>query len=173
MGMPERVTIEIDLSRLFADGDRTLEEYIVGEAATRLLAFDGQAIGEFRRRALSIADEEIREALKPVVAQALEAAVQRTDTFGAPRGEPKSLREVIVESAIDQLRKPQGDGFSGTRRGETLVQFVIRKEVEEALGKDLRSAVQAARAQVLAAVQEKASEIITETIAKVAEGRRL
>lgn len=174
-GSPEKLVLEIDLSRLWVDGEAgTFADYVADLAAQRLMTGEDarQATGEYRRRALTIADEEIREQLKPVIAEALDAAVQRTTGFGDPRGEPKTLREVIVEAALEQLRKPQGDGFGGTRRGETLVQSIIRSEVQVALASELKAAVASARTEVLAAVSEKASEVIGETIMRAAEGRR-
>jgi hypothetical protein len=176
---PEKIVVEIDLASLWVGGEdgSTFAEHVAAMAARQLMERPEarEATGEYRRRALTIADEEIREHLKPVIAQALDAAVQRTSGFGDPRGEPKTLREVIVEAALEQLRRPaHGDGFGGgIRRGETLVQFVIRREVEDALGKELRGVVQAAKADVLEAVRAKAGEVVAETIEKLAEGRRI
>jgi hypothetical protein len=172
-GSPEKIVLEFDLANFLLDADGgTFLDYVADLAASKLMETGDarEATGQYRRRALSIADEEIREQLKPVIADALDAAAQRTSPFGDPRGEPRTLRELIVETALDQLRTRQGVG--GARR-ETLVESVVRKEVQEALGSDLKAAVASARAEVLAAVTEKAAEVISETIARAAEGRRV
>lgn len=171
---PDKIAVEIDLASLWVDHEdgMTFQAFVADMAAERLLR-DRSSIEEFRRRVVSIGDEEIREALKPIVAQALDETIQQTDAFGTPRGQKQSLREIIVRKAVEELQKPRERQGGRYGQMETLIQQLIRTEVETALANDLRAEIHGAREKVLAAVAEQAGEIIAETVAKLAEGRRL
>lgn len=168
-GDPQKVVVELDLAGLWVDAEgRTFSQMVVDRASRRLLEGDGGATrSEFVRRVQAIRDEEIREALRPVMAEALEQAVQQTDSFGTPRGEPRTLRELVVEEATKMLREKR---YERGRQKETLVEKFVRDEVERTLRAELTAAVNEAKAEVVAAVRDNAAEVIAETIDRARRG---
>lgn len=187
MSKPTSVTVELDFDKLApyltgAEGEPigpgSVEGLIVDLAARELMS---QAVGKDRdtwrdvlRRVNTIRDDIIAEQIRPQVEEALEASITRTNTYGEPTGKTTTLREVIVDEAKKWLTKT-GDDFSssrGPRRGETNVQHLIRQEVDKALTTELRAAVQEAQGDVLETVKPKAAEVLTESIERLAQGRR-
>lgn len=171
---PERLTIDVDLSGLLNGMPRetTFAEFVADVAVTRLLEASGdggEARREFRLRVEAITDEEIRKELKPLLAEGLTAAAQKTDPWGAPKGEPKTLREIIIATATAELTKGRERDYG--RGQETIVQHLIRTEVERVVRADLQTAIHEAKEQVRTAVREEGARIITETIERVAAGR--
>lgn len=163
--------ITIDLDRLAFGGEEgtTLAQAIVAEAARRVLENDREIRQLVRDRVQRIADDEIRALFAPMLASAIENAVQPTNTWGEPKGEPTTLREAIVDRMRRYLTEPDPDFRSrepGGRR--TRIDSFIAKEVDGAVKQELKGALDEAKAEVLAGVKEKASEVIAETLAKVA-----
>lgn len=159
--------IVIEMNEAYGE-DGNAASLILNLAAAKLLASLQQDVrSDLRGRAKELADAELRVLLRDPIKQAIGQAFQPTDAFGEPKGEPKTLREVIVEEATKQLRKPDRDSYSN-RRGETLVQVIVREEVQRALRAELQEAMKQARAEVMAAVREQGSEVIAETIARMA-----
>lgn len=170
----ERMVIEVELGSLWVGGEAgsTLAAHIAGLAAERLLhREEREALIDLRRRYSAIADDEIRAHLRPLIREALEHVATPTDAFGNQRpGEAKTLHEVVVEMARKELTQKRGDSFRG-RTATTLVEDFVKAEVEDVLGRELKEVVREAKVDVIAAVREKAAEVIAETIERVAAGR--
>lgn len=169
----DALVVRIDLGNTFvAHGEDavTFGEHVAVLAARELLRGDRDLVGEFRRRAAKIADDEIREAFRPLIEEALTQAVQPTDGFGTPKGPAKTLREVLVEHATAELRQKRDRGGIG-RKQQTLVEEFVAQEVDSVLRRELQEAVKEAKAEVLVAVREQAATVISETIERVAAGR--
>lgn len=98
-----------------------------------------------REKVLEIRAEVIREALTPVVEKALTETFQKTNSYGEPIGGQISMRQVIADEA-KKLMTQSADTYN--RDKGTLLQVMVRKEVETALGAEIRDAVKAARKQV-------------------------
>ena len=166
--MAEKIVLELDLGSLWDSSEEglTVADLIVRHAAERLLSSVGD---EVRRslldRARRIADEEIRERLAPEIERLLSEPVQQTDTWGAPRGPAKSLREVIFESASAQL-SVRRDQRSGSDR--TPLEEFLRREVSQVFSKELTEAMAQAKAEVLAAVKDEGAKVLSETIMRMA-----
>lgn len=171
--MTQHVVVDIDLGAFYAtDEGTTFAEVIAQMAAEKILATErSDAVSHFRRRMVAITDEEIREQIRPLIREALEAAVQPTDAFGQPKGERKTLHELVVDVARKEITMSRGDGFRGEKR--TAVEDFIRVEVKQAFAKELQDTIREAKAQVLAAVSTQAGEVIADTIERLAAGRKV
>jgi hypothetical protein len=114
---------------------------------------------DLKTRVAQIRDEEIREHLRPIVADAVAAPIKRTNVYGEPTGQQVTLIEHIVTEAQAMLNRPV-DGS----RSQTLVQKLIREQVDRALVAELRAAVTDEKTKVIAAIRNKAAELLTEAI---------
>lgn len=154
------------------DGDRepvTLAEMVARMMLDRILRernADDSLYGSTRARIKAITDEEIRAAIQPQIARALDGPIAITNEFGRPVGEPKPLAELIVSEAREFLSKP-ADRY-GTEG--TVLRKMIREAVEGALKKELAEALTEEKAKVVAAMRAKAAELIADTI-KAGVGR--
>lgn len=182
MASPTEVTIVLDLDRYLArhvgidrDGEemtepQTIEDVVVEMAARQFVSgLDREIKSEFTRRVREIRDDEIRSQIAPLVAEAVTRSVQETDLYGNPKGEPKTLTEVIVAQSATALQK-KGDAYS-RNSGRNLVEQFIHDEVTTAFTKELKAAVDQAKAEVLVAVKERGAEVLASTIASFAGTR--
>lgn len=163
---PEKVIVEIDLAGLYEDTHGTFGDLIVAKAATMLLDRERDADAEFQRRMRAVTTEEIRKAVRPVIAGAILDSFQPTDTYGQPRGPKITLREAIIKEVQTQTGRRVGHGMSGNR---TVLEEIVQVEVERQLRGELQEAVAAAKDEVLDAVRAQAADVITETIRRTAK----
>lgn len=164
-----KLVVEVDLGKLWTSTG-SVSEYIAGVAAKMLLESEEHVRDDFRRRVRAILDDEISRQCEPFVREALEGAIQKTDTWGTPVGPARPLHEHIVEAVREELKLRDGQR-RGTGGQDPLLQRIIHEEVDRTLAHELREAVKGAKAEVLAAVSAKAAEILTETMTRIAEGR--
>ena len=144
----------------------TLQELVIVEVARQVIAQVGrEATDRIRADVYDTRGRMITEAVQPLIAEAVTKAVQATDPYGQPKGEPTTLREIIVQAATSQLTQPTSERYGSPR--ETVVQRIIREEVEGVVKRELKQAVDAAKAEVAAAVQTQAAAVITETITRL------
>lgn len=165
-----KLVVEIDLGKLWAGEDGSVSEYIAGVAAKMLLKSEGEVRDAFRRRVRALTDDEISRQVEPFVREALALAVQKTDTFGTPIGQPRPVHAYVVETVREELKLRDGRR-SGSGSQDPVLQRIIHEEVDRTLAAELRETVKEAKGEVLEAVRTKAAEILAETIAKIAEGR--
>lgn len=150
------------------EGRTTLADDVVNRASHLLLTkVSSDDYRPLRERVADIRDAVIREKVEPLIEEALTKSVQPTDAFGEPKGQPVTLREVIVKTTTEYLRKPK-DSYGSSKNP---VQEFIRAEVEHAFKTELNKVVAAAKAEVLAAVKAQAADVITETVARMANVR--
>jgi predicted RNA binding protein with dsRBD fold (UPF0201 family) len=163
----DKINIEIDLAHLWVGGEdgKTFADYIAGLAATNLLREEPESKSAFRQRVSAITDEEIRDAIRPAIVEALTGAVQKTDAWGEPKGEPKTLREQIVEGATAALNVKREHAYN---RRETLVEYIVREEIERAIRKELSAEMDKAKKQVTDAIKEQGAEVLAEAVKRVA-----
>ena len=180
MTEPLKIELTLDLDSYLAthsgydrDGEpmsapTTIEELVFDQAA-RLIAFspdrDNKAM--VRERLDAISAEEIRARVVPHIEVAIAESVQPTDTWGKPKGDPVTLREVIVTEARKLLtaKTRDRDDYRGPER--TLVDRLIATEVAKAVHKELTGAIAEAKEQVTAAVKAEGAKVIAETIVRM------
>lgn len=150
----------------------TLLEAVIAQAAERLVDHAKREgvkdpYKTLVERVRNIRDEEIREAVKPIIRAAMQRSVQPTNGLGEPAGEPKTLNELIVDEATKQLTSTAKTSTTDfRRRDQTVLEAVIAEQVGAALNKELKTALEGAKAEVLAAVREKGNEVLTEALAR-------
>lgn len=144
------------------EDDWSREPQTLGDAVAERIAADLKRDESYRplqQRVLELRDAEIREQVKPVVAEAVAASVQPTNSYGQPTGAPVTLTDVIVKEAREFLAKRGDYG-----RGPTLVQTIVATEVDKAIRKELAEAIADEKAKVVAAVRAKAAELIADAV---------
>ena len=150
-------------------GYESLSDVLLHElsiAMVKELAKDRDGYRTLLDRINQTRDAIIREMVTPVVADALTAPIQRTNSYGEPvKGEPSTLREIIIAEAMKVITGP-ADNYGN--RNETRLQVAIRKEVESTWEREIKGAIDAAKAEVRKAVQEKAAGILAKTIQEMA-----
>lgn len=114
-----------------------------------------------RKRFLEIRDEEIRKAVTPIIAEAIGASVQKTNSFGEPIGEPASLRDVIMAEVKKLTEAPLGRSGYGT---ETVLQKLVREEVGTAFKNELANIIKAEKEKVVKAIRGSASTVIADAV---------
>ena len=123
-------------------GERTIASMVAEQITARLMHDDRW--DSMRNKVLEIRAEVIREALLPVVEQALAEQFQRTNNYGEPTGGTISMRTVIAEEAKKFMTQP-ADTYN--REKGTVLQVFVRKAVAEALTTEVQEAVKQAREQ--------------------------
>lgn len=111
--------------------------------------------------------DEAEKAVGPAVQAALAEGVQLTNQYGEARGDKVPLREVIVDEAKKALGKKIEirDNYG---RSESMIQQIVRDEVQRAMADDLKEVIKAEREKVQLAVREQAAAIITESVRRAA-----
>lgn len=164
--------MNVDLSIDLGQNVDEIREHVIKAAAREMLYQFSSYSGEehFTKLAQSLRDDiskavkaEVEKVIAPAVAAALEEGVQPTDQYGEARGEKRSLRSVIVTEAERALNKKVEirDNYG---RSESVIQQVIRDEVQRAMADDLKGVIKEERAKVEKAVRDQAAELITESV---------
>lgn len=148
----------------------TIQDAIVYEAARIALkrgdwdSTDAEGRRRLRERITAIRDEEIRAHVEPLIREAMTGAVQKTNEYGEPRGEPVSLTAVIM----DEVRKALTINPSSTYRNErSALTNVMREHIDAVITRELKAEVAAAKAQVVKAIQEQGAKFLAETVASM------
>lgn len=143
----------------------TLRDLVVDQLVHRLITKDlQQAVREIR-------NEVIRELVQDAVRKALDEPFTLTNNWGERQGEPTTLRGVIVAAAEKALTvKVNRDGFSNSRQ-ETITEQFIRQHTDAALKKELQGVMDAEKAKVIKAMQEKGAKVVAEMLAAGLPGR--
>lgn len=181
MTEPIKVALEIDLDKYLVQSSgydpdvgvavepTTIEGLVIDRAAQmmcdRAIGGGREGIADLRRRVQGVTETEIREAVRPLVEEALLSGIRKTNSYGDPIGEPMTLRAEIVRIATDYMNKPS-DSYS---RGKgTVVQQFVKTEVDKAVKAELKTALDEAKEEVVAAVRGQAATLITKTITDLA-----
>jgi hypothetical protein len=125
------------------DHEQTLADVIAEKIVHRMASTDEYRA--IRGRVGEIRDEEIRKAVAPAIAEALNAPIHKTNTWGELVGGNTTLREHIVEVATKYMNAPADsyDRKKGTRLEREVcaqVEAVFKAEVAEAV-KEAKAAV--------------------------------
>lgn len=156
-----RVTIALDLAKFvevyYGDLDTHTDQ--VTHAVAKMIEPD------INRDVRKKVDDEIGTKVGEIVTEAISEPFRVVGPYGQDTGKVTSLKELIMEEVSDWLSKPIRDGYNRST-GQTALQAFIRSEVNRVLENELRVAVADAKKEVVEAVRSKASEVITETIAR-------
>ena len=141
--------------------DRTVGELVAAMIVDRL-RWDRDRWHELSRTVTEIKREVIREAVRPMVEQAISEPIQKTNGYGDPVGQPTTLREVIVAEARAAVNTR--DRYDGDR---TFLQKTVADEVRAAFAAEIKDAVKQARA----AVADEAGQLVATAVTNAMKGR--
>jgi hypothetical protein len=137
---------------------QTLGQAVAEDIANRLVKDDRYK--RLRDEVFELRKEETRRQLEPIVAAAIAAPIQRTNTYGQPYGEPVTMTELIIQETRDFLGKVD----SYRREDGTVVQKAIREAVSKTIRAELAEVIAEEKAKVVAAVRAKAAELIADAV---------
>jgi hypothetical protein len=164
--------IKIDLNDLGfkydEDGDpagrNTLTDAIIDEAARKLvnsLVSQREVTDKMNQKINEMIDERVAG----MVEAAFEQPVQRTTRWGERQGEPTTVREIIRE-AIEKYLNAPARGRDGYTRDPKNLTELVEDAVRDAMNRDLKATVEAAKANVHNTVTKKALEAAVAVLAK-------
>jgi hypothetical protein len=126
-------------------GERTVA-HLVADMIVDRLAQDRDRWYELSRTVTEIKRDVIREAVLPMVEQAIAEPLTKTSAYGDPIGGTTTLREVIVDEARKLLDRRANDYPSNNT--QTVLQKIVAEEVQRAFAAEIKDAVARARASV-------------------------
>jgi hypothetical protein len=160
-------TVVADVVSFDEDGDavyegqqKTVADLVADRIVTKVAG--SPEFTELRKRVTAIRDEMIRAKLEPVIAEAMQAPMRKTNWMGEPSGETLTMRELIVEAARDVVSKPDRSG----RNQASWVQNFIYDEVRSLFEKELKVELKEAREKLK---KEIASRVAASSVAAVTE----
>lgn len=141
----------------------TLREAVVEQLAGRIYdTLTSEQRLEVYRRVSDTREKIIREKLEPVITEALQQQIQQTSSYGDPIGDPIPLRDIVIREAQTYLNRRDGYGSDS----QTVLQKVVKQEVERQFTTELRAEIRAAKDKAVAAVRDKAAAFIAEELTR-------
>lgn len=152
-------------------GGRTLGDAVAGLIAARLLKETNYA-NTLREKVATIREDEIRQAIRPLIEEALAQPIAQTNQYGQRTGKDLTLLELVVEQVGIVLKEKSDRHRSDS---PTVLQKAIRTEVEKALKDEITSAVTAVRAALVGQVGDQirayAVEAVSAALSPAPKGR--
>ena len=148
----------------YADGEVT-----VGDRVAELITQHVLKRPEYTslaKRVTAIREEEIREAVKPLIREALQRPIKRTNYYGEATGKETTLSEIIMQEAKNVFTEVR-DSY---RNNRPFVYEVVQAEVQKAFQADIKEQVQKARAAIAAQLGASLSEEVVKTALKALQG---
>lgn len=151
------------------DDDTTIGEEVV-RALVREIA-KGDEYKSLSRRVLEIRDEEIKAMLAPILAEAVDRPIERTNSFGERMGAQTTLRELIMERTRKTLGISTEDRYrDGRYEHSTTLEKLVRSQVDAAIKEEIAEAVKAAKeavpSQLGASIGATVAAVIRDALAK-------
>ena len=145
-----------------------LKQAVVAEVVRQLLSgvkddLLESAIDEVREQLRKTVREEVHAKVRDVI----NAPVQKTNSYGEPKGEPKTLVEHVSEEAKHFLyEKVSESGKSPSYNDKTITraQFFARQMAEETIKTELRPVIDAAKKTAIEYVTSEFSSAIQKAI---------
>jgi hypothetical protein len=118
-----------------------------------------------RQQVDKIRDEQIRDAVRPLIEDALAQPFRKTTHYGEPTGPETTLRSLIVQEVQDYLGKPASTSTGRYGEGKTFIASLVAAEVDKAFREEVAEAVK----QVRAAVAKEFGDSLSAKFAEVAK----
>jgi hypothetical protein len=166
-------TVVGDVIRVDEDGD----EYVDGQStvADKVAALIKDAVVKspeyagLRERVTEIRNQEIREAVKPLIREALERPIRRTNTWGEQVGKETTLSEIIMEEAKGVFAATR-DGYDRNR--PSFVRQVVAEEVQKAFKADIQEQVKKAREAIATQLGTAVYQDVVKTALQALQGAK-
>lgn len=101
---------------------------------------------------VEVIHEQAAAAAPGIVEKILAAGVVETDRYGYGRGEAKPIAEIVADQVRQEVR-------TGSHRGETALERLIREEVTKQFHGEMKAAIDEAKRPVLDAIREQATGV--------------
>jgi hypothetical protein len=143
----------------YKTGERTVADLVAAMVTDRVTQ-DGRwpALTE---RVCRIRDEEIREAVRPQITEALTRPVRQHTLYGEAHGPETTLSALIAEEARAMLTKP-ADQYN--RDGRTIVGKMVADEVARAFKAEVADAVKQARSLVADEIGSQVADAVKQAM---------
>lgn len=177
--MSPKIQIEIDTDDLLpsydydpetgpeAEPGAPLQHLVVDAAARQILRtdqFDREVKELVRKRVEETVNERVEAAVGDLVAEAIKTPIQRRHSWGDAIGEPITVREIVREH-VEKFFKAPARRDSYGRNTENGVEEIVQNLTRDALGKELKAEVDAARKEVGDQIRDKALKAAVAAIA--------
>lgn len=165
-------TVVGDVVRVDEDGDEYLDgQMTVADKVAQLIKAEVVKHPEYenlRKRVTEIRNQEIREAVKPLVREALERPIRKTNYYGEPVGQETTLSEIIM----DEAKKAWSTSKDSYGSRQNTLQDVIAAEVRKHIQGEVAKAVKAAQEAALKAVGDLAAGPVVDAVRKAMQGAK-
>ena len=155
------------------DGDFVGGKTVAGAVIAKLVeqAAKGSYSDALKRRVQEIRDEAIRAAIEPVIAEALNKPLVKTNSYGEPTGQETTLRELVMEKTRKTLGISTEDGYrNGRYEHSTTLERLVRAQVDAAIKEEIAEAVKAAKEavpkQLGASIADTVAAVVRDALAK-------
>lgn len=141
-----KMSIEIDMATLGFDQDEDGDLYPTADLMSKVAHIIADRVSGYDIR--STIESEIRnvasERAREVITEVLAGPIQRTDFYGNAKGDPTSVREMVMDEVDKWMKLPAGDGY---RSAQTMGD-ALKKIVDEILRSELKGTIDAAKKKV-------------------------
>jgi glutaredoxin 2 len=165
-------TVVGDIVRVDEDGDEYLDgQMTVADKVAKLIKDAVVTSPEYtglKQRVTEIRNQEIREAVKPLVREALERPIRKTNYYGEPTGQETTLSEIIMAEAkkvFTEVKDPYRDK-------RPFIQAVVADEVKKAFQKDIQEQVQKAREAIATQLGTSVYQDVVKTALEALKGAK-
>ena len=162
---PITITLSLDttVGRVYngedEDAPLSLGEALLDRLERRLVAsFQAQA-NQMLSTALA---QQVKAKAVELVEEAVNAPIRKTNSWGEATGVETSLRQMLHDEVQSLLTK-QSQGY-GSRDSKTFIQTLVGSQASVMLEKEFQVALNEGKEQVLAAVKNRAAEVISESL---------
>lgn len=153
------LTLDTNVGYDYNDEPISLGDKVIAKLVRNLTdKFEAQAKSQLNA-ALAVA---IEAKATELVDAAIEQPFQKTNTWGEPTGPATTLRELIDEK-IKAFLTARVDSYPRTG-SQAYIQNLVGNKVAAEMEKEFKEAVQQGKEQVLAAVKNRAAEVISEAM---------
>lgn len=167
---------KIDLNeQIEAHYDHETDERVPGGIFADLVAH--QLVTKFAKsdsyaglteRVRTIRDEEIRKLLEPALAEAFQAPIHATNSYGEKTGASTTLRELIMIEARKLVSQPADRSWN---EKTTVLQKAIREQVDAAFKAEIAEAVKEAKAAVVEQLGTTVAQLVTDAVRDAMKAR--
>lgn len=160
-------TLEHDDEGYRAEGDPVT----VADKVAKLIKKEAMKSPDWQplvKKVAEIRDEEIREAVKPLIAEALQKPIRKTNGWGEAYGEETTLAEIIADEAR-KVFTAKNDPYNRDKR--SFVQHVVEEEVKRAFRRDIADQVAKARQALAEQIGKELSDQVSKAALDVLKER--
>jgi hypothetical protein len=150
----------------YSDGQATVADKVaqlIKDAVVKSPEYTG-----LRERVTEIRNHEIREAVKPLIREALERPIRKTNYYGEPTGQETTLSEIIM----DEAKKVFSEVKDSYRDKRPFIQAVVADEVKKAFQKDIQEQVQKARQAIATQLGQNVYQDVVKTALQALQGAK-